>query len=59
MFFVMHRFDKIINKEIPSTVVYEDDKVLLHDVWLQIVDAMFGVFLKNLIYRSIVKTLQI
>ncbi|XP_031275893.1 14 kDa zinc-binding protein-like [Pistacia vera] len=24
----MCRFDKIINKEIPSTIVYEDDKVL-------------------------------
>lgn len=58
LYFVMHRFDKIINKEIPSTVVYEDDKVL-HDVWLQIVDAVFGVFLKNLIYISVVKTLQI
>lgn len=31
-YFLLHstllRFDKIINKEIPSTVVYEDDKVL-------------------------------
>ena len=33
LYSVMHRFDKIINKEIPSTVVYEDDKVLSY-VWL-------------------------
>jgi uncharacterized membrane protein YkvI len=28
LYSVMNRFDKIIKKEIPSTVVYEDDKVL-------------------------------
>lgn len=28
MIFRLYRFDKIINKEIPSSVVYEDEKVL-------------------------------
>lgn len=28
MLFFLCRFDKIINKEIPSSVVYEDEKVL-------------------------------
>lgn len=28
MFILSPRFDKIIAKEIPSTIVYEDDKVL-------------------------------
>lgn len=27
LYYVINRFDQIINKEIPSTVVYEDDKV--------------------------------
>ena len=28
MYCISHRFDKIIAKEIPSTIVYEDEEVL-------------------------------
>lgn len=28
LFYLYYRFDKIIAKEIPSTIVYEDEKVL-------------------------------
>ncbi|XP_058779263.1 putative methyltransferase At1g22800, mitochondrial [Vicia villosa] len=58
----LFRFDKIINKEIPSTVVYEDDKEIV--VFLQRTNSMLalnpdGLFLAAILGGETLRELRI